>query len=515
MTTDTGRGKAWLRTALNEQSLEKYFLLFLGDEIRLREFYEDWAFFRDEARASLLPSIATSLCQLRFALKLDDNSINSDQPNNLTSSLSGLLSTSLRGSSSSSNNHNQDPELAAETKTEVVIDTSRLRSKKKKKMKGQANVVILDKEETRHVLERPDPVLPISPLSPVTANNSQDLPLLYDSVDLSKKESQTNNFDFDCPEYQDNLTELESEESPAVVVTCDSLTPVTNKSIGALYPVSTARESLLSEDTVEETCSDPVPSLEDLDYASNPFASKSPKDSASKVGEGREVSESSLNKDDLKQALLSVMKRKDELEEQVNSMKKLLDQEINHVAKVKQELSDIKQIDKERQEKLEAKNAIQARENELLKHQLKKYVGAVQKLRDGPHAYETLAKLDQTKSTEQNRYIDYHYEASEYEKKLIQVAEMHGELLEFNENLQKSLQNKDVVINRLKEELISLRGPLPDEEDRLTEDSASICSSYTEVSSIGSAKALVNIWIPTVFLTGVGSGRHHVYQVTV
>ena len=35
-------------------------------------------------------------------------------------------------------------------------------------------------------------------------------------------------------------------------------------------------------------------------------------------------------------------------------------------------------------------------------------------------------------------YVDYHFEASEYEKKLVQVAEMHGELLEFNEHLQVS-----------------------------------------------------------------------------
>lgn len=62
------------------------------------------------------------------------------------------------------------------------------------------------------------------------------------------------------------------------------------------------------------------------------------------------------------------------------------------------------------------------RENELLKHQLKKYVGAVQKLRDGPQAYETLAQLEGPKMEEgSNKYIDYHYEASEYEKKLIQV----------------------------------------------------------------------------------------------
>ena len=64
------------------------------------------------------------------------------------------------------------------------------------------------------------------------------------------------------------------------------------------------------------------------------------------------------------------------------------------------------------------------RENELLKHQLKKYVGAVQKLRDGPQAYETLAQLEGAKVEEgSNKYIDYHYEASEYEKKLIQVSD--------------------------------------------------------------------------------------------
>ena len=42
------------------------------------------------------------------------------------------------------------------------------------------------------------------------------------------------------------------------------------------------------------------------------------------------------------------------------------------------------------------------RENELLKHQLKKYVGAVQKLRDGPQAHETLAQL------EGNYYVHIH-----------------------------------------------------------------------------------------------------------
>jgi len=155
---------------------------------------------------------------------------------------------------------------------------------------------------------------------------------------------------------------------------------------------------------------------------------------------------------------------------------------------------------------------ILARENELLKHQLKKYVGAVQKLRDGPQAYETLAKLDGAKEVEGNnsKYIDYHFEASEYEKKLIQVAEMHGELLEFNEALQRTVQSKDAMLARMREELVSLRGPLPKEEDRLGEDNCSL-SSY-DTSSL-CTRVLVNIWIPSVFLSEAGSSRHHVYQV--
>ena len=41
---------------------------------------------------------------------------------------------------------------------------------------------------------------------------------------------------------------------------------------------------------------------------------------------------------------------------------------------------------------------------------------------------------------------------------------MHGELLEFNEMLQKSAQTKDQLIHRLRSELVLLRGPLPEDQ---------------------------------------------------
>ncbi|QQP48928.1 Uncharacterized protein FKW44_009405 [Caligus rogercresseyi] len=123
-------------------------------------------------------------------------------------------------------------------------------------------------------------------------------------------------------------------------------------------------------------------------------------------------------------------------------------------------------------------------------------------------------------SNQQSQYIDYHYEASEYEKKLVQVAEMHGELLEFNEHLQKCLNNKDVLLRRYIDELELLRGPI---ELEAPEDTS---EDVLSVDSLPATRPLISIWIPSVFLSGkynnsssapsctpTPSSKHHVYQV--
>lgn len=46
---------------------------------------------------------------------------------------------------------------------------------------------------------------------------------------------------------------------------------------------------------------------------------------------------------------------------------------------------------------------------------------------------------------------------------VLQVAEMHGELIEFNERLYRSLMAKDHLIVQMRQELIDLRGPVSDE----------------------------------------------------
>ncbi|KAL1140702.1 hypothetical protein AAG570_000632 [Ranatra chinensis] len=82
-----------------------------------------------------------------------------------------------------------------------------------------------------------------------------------------------------------------------------------------------------------------------------------------------------------------------------------------------------------------------------------------------------------------------------FEQKLVQVAEMHGELMELNERLQRNLIGKEGIIRRLYMDLEALRGPLgPTEMDIHTQ--------------------IISLWVPSVFLTGA-TKPYHVYQVHI
>ncbi|CAM9121485.1 unnamed protein product, partial [Lampetra planeri] len=76
ISSELGRGRAWLRCALNEHSLERYLHTLLSDRPRLGTYYEDWAFILDEERASMLPTMAAGLNSILFAINIDNNDLN-------------------------------------------------------------------------------------------------------------------------------------------------------------------------------------------------------------------------------------------------------------------------------------------------------------------------------------------------------------------------------------------------------------------------------------------------------
>lgn len=98
--------------------------------------------------------------------------------------------------------------------------------------------------------------------------------------------------------------------------------------------------------------------------------------------------------------------------------------------------------------------------------------------------------------------------ASSYERKLIEVAEMHGELIEFNERLHRALVAKEALVSQMRQELIDLRGPVPGDLSQTSEDQS---LSDFEISN----RALINVWIPSVFLRGKAANAFHVYQVYI
>lgn len=126
------------------------------------------------------------------------------------------------------------------------------------------------------------------------------------------------------------------------------------------------------------------------------------------------------------------------------------------------------------QEKLRALN----KENGSLKDQLQKYVSAIKLLEADEEGSESVNVVD--------GIPDYKSEAKIFERKLVQVAEMHAELMDFNVLLQQSLCQKDTLIERLKGELEELRGPMSNDDIETSENGGR-----------------VNIWIPSAFLTGM------------
>lgn len=60
-----------------------------------------------------------------------------------------------------------------------------------------------------------------------------------------------------------------------------------------------------------------------------------------------------------------------------------------------------------------------------------------------------------------NYYIVYFFNLEQLSLGYVfQVAEMHGELIEFNERLHRALMAKEALVSQMRQELIDLRGPV-------------------------------------------------------
>ncbi|XP_049867283.1 sorting nexin-29-like isoform X2 [Pectinophora gossypiella] len=147
------------------------------------------------------------------------------------------------------------------------------------------------------------------------------------------------------------------------------------------------------------------------------------------------------------------------------------DKNINSIVEIREKellnlqikCSQIEVASKEKIQKLEKVVLDLSKENDRLKEQLRHYMSAVEMgiaLKSGNGDNE---------------------EVTQYEKKLVQVAEMHAELMEFNQHLQRRLQDLE--------------------------------SSSLEVLDLPQSN--VKVHIPTAFLVGKKTHSYHVYQIFI
>nr|XP_020136927.1 sorting nexin-29 [Microcebus murinus] len=576
ISSDVGRGRAWLRCALNEHSLERYLHMLLADRCRLSAFYEDWSFVMDEERSSMLPTMAAGLNSILFAINIDNKDLNgqskfaptvSDLLKESTQNVTSLLKESTQGVSSLFREITASSAVSILIRPEQETDPLPVVSKnvsadakckkERKKKKKVTNIISFDDEEDEQNSGDVFKKVPgagesseensdrssvnimstfESPFGPNSNGSQSSNSWKIDSLSLNgecgyQKLDVKSIDDEDVDENEDDMYgnssgrkrmgHSESPEKPLDGNTCLSQMHgwaplhVLHGDSDILFPVSGV-----------DSYSPADAALGSLENGTGPEDHVLPESGlrysveASSPGQGSPLSSllpsasvpESMTINELRQAIVAMMNRKDEMEEENRSLRNLLDGEMEHSAALRQEVDSLKKKVAEQEERHGMKVQALARENEVLKVQLKKYVGAVQMLKREGQTAEVVPNLwsvdGEVTVTEQKPGEVAEELASSYERKLIEVAEMHGELIEFNERLHRALVAKEALVSQMRQELIDLRGPVPGDLSQTSEDQS---LSDFEISN----RALINVWIPSVFLRGKAANAFHVYQVYI
>ncbi|PSN44498.1 hypothetical protein C0J52_09063 [Blattella germanica] len=524
-----GRGRAWLRSSLNEHSLERYLHCMLGSTAHLSIFYEDWAFLMDQERSSMLPTMAAGLGSILFAISIDNTDLN--QPSSTQCDAEPLIPSLTRS----------EPVIAASEPD----PSSKKKSEHRRRRRVPAHIISFDDDE---LADQPMGSQMVSNSAPATCLNSPAgnqgtaIPVVKPSdgktdnntantkvepqntAGIEPCDSSTGENESPRPDNSERPSQLQLSQQSSIstklvetsdrskdnpqgsgipgvvnVMPVQTLTPVNNVSVGELIPVSVTDEAHSEEDSLS------VPSYsEDTDCAAAALLATQKllqtncvdfsRQDFSSTGNSRSVTDPFAHvNSEVREAVLSLLARKEELQAETRSFKRLLDQAQEESAELRAELTETNRQNHEKVERLE---------------------GRIQALVDvsSAAADQEWARLNSPHQFLISRYggdFDLDLTAEDGCR-----TEMHGELMEFNDRLHRLLQQKDAALRRLREELVDLRGPLPDDV-ATSDDDLSVTSDYDTSSLCAAARALVNIWIPSAFLTGGSSDVHHVYQVYI
>lgn len=521
--TDVARQRSWIRNCLNEHSLERYTMAILSNETLIHEFYEDWCLLLDKEFNTTLPMLVSGLQSVLFA-------INIDNPNfNLSPKIVDTTTTeAINIKSKNRSNTTTVASLGAVggfgggggNSLEQVEQISTRLNKKTNKIRKN-NVVVFDIEEdppsqvvSQEVIQSPSVLtnpIRFNKSSPQISNESlreaADPKLaVSDTSGDSLSEKLSDKYKYSANYSQVNLIPLNPTSYTAQngVHNTDTLSINSYQSGDGLSPNDTI--FINSAYSNFNRLNDKIKNSNLL----NPKASTSLSQSTE-----------NLSLVELREVVLAMIHRKEEIEQKMKTLLENYNEEKLKNKGLAEKTQMLESEAKMLKDNYQGKLHNLEYENILLKEQLKKYVSAMQLIRSNDSELVSVSKLGPKVSTpilSDNLPRDYSFEAEQYEKKLIQVAEMHGELMEFNSKLHHMLNFRTSQVEKLKLELIELRGPLSADQMNEMDQENGLDQSYDAPSlstSLTIPSTFINIWIPSVFLRSENKASHHVYQVYI
>ncbi|XP_035718997.1 sorting nexin-29-like [Vespa mandarinia] len=400
---------------------------------KLSLFYEEWAFLLDQEKCAALPNVAAGLSAILFAIRIDNEELDNNLKVKNSEKLNSEQSELIISIMPGSLNLKQG-------KVQKKVPTHIISFDNDSEEQGQSTDVSTSINE--HTSFNNASILTKHSSSPSISEVQLDL---NDSNAVANTSSTEN-------EYVESLNEGKI------------LTPVTDADNLGLVPTS----------PLDQTFDDMLVNLPNYLNKTTDITEPAVEATEHLVNLDDRTNTENLDAETLRLKLLTM----DELLEQARGDAMTSRLLLNRFQRQHQNFVEKHQL------QLQTLN----RENELLRQQLRKYVTAVQMLRK---------ESDSTYSIERDTSSIRHTEAEQYEAKLIQVADMHAELMEFNAKLTLQLANRDKLIQILQTELECLRG------------------SFNEDGLPLESPCLIHIWIPSVFLTGQPSDIHHVYQIYI
>uniref|UniRef100_A0A914X3X5 RUN domain-containing protein n=1 Tax=Plectus sambesii TaxID=2011161 RepID=A0A914X3X5_9BILA len=417
VTTDSGRGRAWIRAALNERLMERYLQEILAKPDLLAECFEDWAFMRDHELAHTLPQVARGLSSIIFSITVDDPELNSANAisNETAEVLSDARKAPLPIMSVGSGNRSRPQSTSSATsggrdkKRKPLVNVVSFDDNKAKMSDsvGQSKVV----PHKQSITSRTENPLLASLINVWNGSSAKD----------GKREALPKTADLDddaftpggSPKLDNKQKQKNGKESSEEIID-DLLWQSDDKIFRSIGSTSTME--LLESDS----------------QASSRLQDRSESRPESSLSDSRsEMDGSSSVKMDMNGEAV------DHLRREIESLK----------------ISNISLADSYR-----AKLDVCQSENESLRAQLRSYADTVRMMQRQQEDKQHRSSTNDSKSSD-----DVDGQIAAYEEKLIQMASMHAELVELNDRLVRRLNRRKCHVNRLRRELASLRGPLCDE----------------------------------------------------